>query len=222
MKRLILLFGTFLAGILLFFFLMKGIGWQDTWISLQTFSLLKASIIALLTGAFLFAGVMRWYLILHSQKNHIAFLEIVKTYLAGFSLLFFVPIFPFGNELFRASALKEEYGIDLAKGTASVINDRILEVTSNLFVVMLGGTIFLLLGEHISYSLRSIGVILFIAIWFFLLSLVYVRIFQKKSIREACLPKQCHLLLLHEGCQGSDVFRRTDHNAVRIGLKHGK
>ena len=127
-------------------------------------------------------GAFRWYFILQKQHCRVSFSATWKTYLAGFSLLFFVPVFPFASEIFRASYLKEHHAIDLPRGIASVTIDRILEVTSNLFVVVAGGIIFFLLGEHISYSLRTLGVIGFIGIWFLLLFFLYIRIFQKKSI----------------------------------------
>lgn len=182
MKRLILFFGTLLAGFVLFGVLISGVGWQEVREPLQAFSFFKALVILLLTGGYLLLGVFRWQSILRGQGHVISFQNIWKEYLAGFSLLFFVPIFPFANELFRATSLKEHHDVELTKGMASVVVDRILEITSNLFVVIVGGVIFLFLGDHISYSTRTIAVIGFIGIWLFLLFLLYVRMFQKKSI----------------------------------------
>lgn len=182
MKRLLLFLVTLVAGFLLFGALISGVGWQEVLKPLSTFSFFGAFVIFLLTGGFLLLGVLRWGLILKQLGCAVPFLGLWKTYLAGFSLLFFVPMFPFANEFFRASALKEQRHLDLSKGMASVVIDRILEVTSNLLVVVAGGIIFLFQGDHISYSLRMLGIIGFIGIWFFLLSFLYLRIVQKKSI----------------------------------------
>jgi len=182
MKRLLLFFGALLAGGALFGFLISGVGWDEAWDSLRAFSLLHALVVFLLTLGSLFVGALRWYFILKKQRCNIPFPDVWKAYLAGFSLWFFVPMFPFVNELFRASSLKEQYEVDLPKGMASVIIDRIFEITSNLFVVLVGGLIFLLMGDHISYSAKMLAAIGFVGGWFLFLLLLYVRLFQKKSI----------------------------------------
>ena len=129
MKRLLLFFGALLAGGALFGFLISGVGWDEAWDSLRAFSLLHALVVFLLTLGSLFVGALRWYFILKKQRCNIPFPDVWKAYLAGFSLWFFVPMFPFVNELFRASSLKEQYEVDLPKGMASVIIDRIFEIT---------------------------------------------------------------------------------------------
>ena len=182
MKRLVLILGTLVAGVLLFGFLIGGVGWNEVWEPLRALSFLNALIIFLLTGVFILTGALRWHVILKGQGCNIPLFETVKMYLAGFAHWFFAPVFLFGNELFRASSLKEQQCIDLAKGMASVLIDRILEVTSNLFVVLAGGVIFLVMGDHISYSAKMIAAIGSIGGWLFLLALLYIRLFQKKSI----------------------------------------
>ncbi len=182
MKRLLIFLVTLAAGFFLFGALISGVGWQEVLEPLSSLSFFEGFVIFLLTGGFLLLGIFRWGFILKRLGCAVPFSGLWKTYLAGFSLLFFVPMFPFANELFRASLLKEQRHVDLPKGMASVIIDRILEVTSNLFFVMAGGFIFLLLGDHVSYSLRTLGVIGFIGIWLLFVCLLYLRIFQKKSI----------------------------------------
>ena len=58
MKRLALFFGSLLAGLFIFGFLISGVGWQEIWEPLSAFSLSKALVIFLLTGAFLSVGVL--------------------------------------------------------------------------------------------------------------------------------------------------------------------
>jgi len=182
MKRLILFAGSLLAGIFIFGFLISGVGWQEVWEPLSAFSLSKAFVIFLLTAAFLLTGALRWQFVLKGQGCSIPFSSVWRPYLAGFSLLFFIPIVPFANEFFRASALGELHKVEFGKGMASVFIDRILEVTSNLFVVITGGVLFLFAEHGIPYSVRTIAIICFIGIWFLFLSLLYIRIFQKKSV----------------------------------------
>ena len=182
MKRLLLFLGTLLVGVLLFGVLISGVGWSEIWEVLRDFSFSQAFFVLLLTFAFLSASVLRWQIILKRQECAISFGDAWKAYLAGFSLWFFVPMFPFANELFRASLLKERHHIELPKGMASVITDRILEVTSNLLMVLAGGIIFLLLGDRVFYSSKIVAVIVFVGVWVFHLFLLYMRLFQKKSI----------------------------------------
>ena len=182
MKRLILLLGSLLAGLFIFGFLISGVGWQEVREPLQMFSFSKAFVIFLLTGAFLLAGALRWQFVLKGQGCSIPFSSVWRPYLAGFSLLFFIPIVPFASEFFRVSALRDLHKVEFGRGMASVLIDRILEVTSNLFVVIMGGVLFLFAEHGIPYSVKTLGIICFIGIWFLFLSLLYIRIFQKRSV----------------------------------------
>jgi uncharacterized protein (TIRG00374 family) len=182
MKRILLLLGTFGIGALLFFSLIAGVGWEEVWKSLRTFSIPRAFIVFLFTAAFLGMGAVRWQKILQSQGESVSLVRLCTSYLGGFSLLFFVPVIPFASELLRAAALKRQENISYEKGMASVIIDRILEVTSTLFVVIAGGIIFLFLGDSIFYSVKTAVIGIFIFIWAVLLFFLYMRVFQKKSI----------------------------------------
>lgn len=103
-------------------------------------------------------------------------------YIGGFSLLFFIPVIPFANEVFRSSVLKTKHHMELKQSMASVVIDRILEITSNLCVVIAGGVVFLFAGSHLSFSAKMLGIMAFIALWVVLLLFLYIRLFQSKSI----------------------------------------
>ena len=182
MKRLILFVGSLLTGLFIFGFLVAGVGWQEIGEPIQALSFLKALVILSVTGVFLLIGAMRWHFILRSQGCQVSFPSILKLYIAGFSLMFFSPIIPFASELFRTSTLLKLHQVEFGKGMASVVIDRIFEVTSNLSVVLMGGIIFLSMGGGVSYSIKMLGIIVFIGIWLLLISTLYIRMFQKKSI----------------------------------------
>ena len=181
MKRLILLFSTLLLGSVLFGLLISGIGWEEIWETLRTLSFFEISIITLLTAVFLGVGVFRWQAILRGQGHTFSFFALWRMYLAGFSLLFFFPFIPFASEVFRGSQLHKQSNVPLVKSLASVIIDRIFEVTSNLFVIIIGGVIFLSLGDSAPHSLKAVALIVFIVLWSLLLIFLYLRIFQRKS-----------------------------------------
>ena len=182
MKRLYLFFGTLAIGILVFTLLISRVGWNEILEALSAFSFSKALVVVLLTAIFLWVGGMRWQRILKGQGYSISLPSIMKLYIAGFSLVFFLPMIPFANEFFRASAIEKGYSIPFTTRMSSVVIDRILEVTSNLLVIIAGVVIFLFLGNPTSYSVKMAAIALFIAIWLVLFVLLYVRIFQKKSI----------------------------------------
>jgi uncharacterized protein (TIRG00374 family) len=182
MKRVILLFGALVAGGALFWFLISGIGWEAIWSALRMFSLLKAAAVIVLTAVFFWVGILRWQAILKGQGHDLSVAALWKVYIGGFSFSFFFPIVPFANEIFRGPQIKKQHDVPIVQGMASVVIDRILEVTSNLFVVIAGGVIFLLLGTSVSYSLKVAGVAGFIILWLTLLTILYIRIFQRKGL----------------------------------------
>jgi len=181
MKRVILVVGALAAGGALFWFLISGIGWEAILSALRMFSLPKAAVVILLTAVFFWVGILRWQAILKGQGQNLSMSALWKVYIGGFSFLFFLPIIPFASELFRGSQVKKQNDVPTVKGMASVIIDRILEITSNLFVVVVGSIIFLLLGTSTSYSLKAAGITGFIILWFTLLTFLYIRIFQRKG-----------------------------------------
>jgi uncharacterized protein (TIRG00374 family) len=182
MRRILLILGTFGVGVALFFVLLAGVGWQEVWASIKTFSIGEAAIAIVLTALFLFLGVVRWKKILKSQGQNIPLWDLWKMYVAGFSLLFFIPIVPFANELLRSTVLKEQHGVAFKKGVASVVIDRILEITSTLCVVVVGSAIFLFIGHSFSHSLKTMAVAGFIVLWIVFLTWLYIRLFQNKSV----------------------------------------
>ena len=48
--------------------------------------------------------------------------------------------------------------------------------------MLAGGAVFLLLADRVSYSFKTTAVILFVGIWILLLLLLYMRLFQKRSV----------------------------------------
>ncbi|HEX9722572.1 MAG TPA: lysylphosphatidylglycerol synthase transmembrane domain-containing protein [Candidatus Paceibacterota bacterium] len=181
MKRIFLGTAAFMGGVVLFGVLISYIGWHEVWASLQTLSFLSIAVLFTTTAVFLALGVFRWQYILKSQGYSLGFLQLWKSFLSGFSLLFFVPIIPFANEVFRGSVLRDKYNIPFSRGMASVVIEHILELTSTVVTVVAGGVIFLSMS-NVSYSVKTFAVILFVTVWFAAASVLYIRIFQKKTI----------------------------------------
>lgn len=177
MKKAFLFFASLFLGALLFVWVVGKIGWQDVWVVILTFSVLKLLVIIVLTLIMFYIGVLRWREVLKSQGLFIGLPRLWNSYLAGFTLSFFVPMIFFGNEILRAYALRDAKNVSFAKRMASVIIDKILELAVYLIVIISGVVFFLLnAGTYPSFLLLILaGSLLFLGIVLFLL-------FKKKSM----------------------------------------
>ena len=126
-RRLVLFLATLGVGALFFVLLISKLGWEEIAKELSSFSLSMALVVALLTAIFLLAGAFRWKQVLLSLGSPVSLSKLWGPYLAGFSLLFFVPVIPFASELFRAGVLQKQHRIPFSPSMASVVIDRILD-----------------------------------------------------------------------------------------------
>lgn len=144
MKKLLLLFFSFLLGIIIFVWILKIVGWQEIKNAFLVFSGWQGGVIFGLTLLMMSVGMWKWREILKGEGIEIRFRGLINPYLAGFSVMFLAPILLWGGEFFRSYILKERNSVPWAKGMASVVIDRILEWTVNLSVIIVGGIFFLL------------------------------------------------------------------------------
>lgn len=169
------------VGISLFALIIYFIGWGSVKEAFLIFSSWRGMLILGLTALAFFAGNWRWQEILKGKGTSISFFETLKYYLAGFSVMFLAPVVLFGGEILRSYSLKEKNGISWQKSASSVLIDRIIELTSNVFVIFPAIVIFFLLNGLPSNKLAilffgvplSLGGIIFI---------FYFRVFKKQSL----------------------------------------
>lgn len=181
MKKILLFLFSLLIGIGLFGLVVKFVGWQEIKRVFLAFSGWKGFIIFFLSLLLALVVTWKWQIILKAEEVNVSFFNLFKFYLAGSSLTYFFPIIFWGGETFRAYLLKQKNSISWAKGMASVIIDRILDWTTNLAVIFLGITFFLL---KISLPTKEITII-FSGIFLFLLfciSFFYFKVFRRESL----------------------------------------
>ena len=90
MKRL-LAFAIFLIiGIVLFSSVVRTVGWQEAWNTIQEFWGGKGLLIFILSLLMLSIGVVRWREILRHQGYSLPFFSLFKQYFGGFALSFFI------------------------------------------------------------------------------------------------------------------------------------
>jgi uncharacterized protein (TIRG00374 family) len=114
----------------------------------------------------------------------VPFKKLWQPYLAGFAIRYLAPVVIFGSEIFQSQALKETNSVPWSKSLASVIVDRILELTASLVVIFFGTSFFLL---KIGLPPIKLGLI-FAGFLFLLTSLVaffYFKSFKRESMAKA-------------------------------------
>ncbi len=138
MKKLLLLLLSLLAGLGLLFWITKSIGWEDIGLAFLAFSGWDGLIILGLTFLMLAVGNWRWRSIVRKQGEDISFFAAFRLYLASFPIMIFAPIFLFAGETLRAYFLKEKHSVVFEKGMASVIVDRMVELTVYMSIIVPG------------------------------------------------------------------------------------
>jgi glycosyltransferase 2 family protein len=181
MKKIFLFFASLGIGIFLLQWVMGRIGWEETKQVFFDFSGWGGLAILGLSFLMLLVGNWRWMEILKKQKINLPFFPLFRFYLAGFCIMFLAPIMIFGGETFRAYLLKRKYSVSWDKGMASVIVERMIELTVYVLII-LSGVVFLffsagtdfgdlkfILGSILAFSAAGIG-------------LFYFKCFKKQSI----------------------------------------
>jgi uncharacterized protein (TIRG00374 family) len=181
MKKFLLFLFFLLIGLVLFGWIVKHVGWKEIQLAFKHFSVQVGLLILFLTILSALIRSLRWKTILRSQQFNIPFLKVFEYYLSGLSITFFFPMVIFGGEIFRGYDLKEKYSIPWSKSIASVIIDRILEITVYA-VTAIFGIIFFIFKTPLAPAKFSLliffGTFLFLA----LMSLFYFKSFKRESI----------------------------------------
>lgn len=181
MKKFLLFLFSLFIGIGLFIGVGKIAGWQEIKKALLVFTGWQGMAILGLTVLMAATATWRWKEILKSQGYNIPTISLFRPYLAGFSLCYLVPMVVLGGEFFRSYFIREKFDVPLKKSLASVILDRILEVTVYL-VVIVAGLIFFFL--KIGLPPKNLGIILAGLLTFFIagISFFYFKGFKRESI----------------------------------------
>ncbi|MBL7142277.1 MAG: flippase-like domain-containing protein [Candidatus Pacebacteria bacterium] len=181
MKKLLLFLFSFLVGALIFFWVLKIVGWQEIKNALLVFTGWQGLAILFITFLMAVFGTWKWKEILDGKGQKISFREMWRIYIATFSIRLLAPILIVGAEIFQGYMLKKRDEVPWPQGMASVILDRILEWTVNLIVILFGAVFFLLtIGIPPMKLLICVGII----ILFFIaaISFFYVKAFKKQSM----------------------------------------
>ena len=180
-KKLSLFLMSLFVGIGLFIWIGKTVGWQEIKNAFLVFTGWQGIVILGLTLLIMLIGNWKWKEILKGENIKISFKNLLNPYLAGFAIMWLAPILFLGGEVFRAYFLKKKNFVSWQKGIASVFIDRILEWTTNLFIIFLGILFFLLMA---GIPPKNLVIILGGLFLFFTggISYFYLKIFKRESI----------------------------------------
>jgi len=184
MKRLLLLLLPFLIGAGLFYWVIKTVGWQEIRNSFLVFSGWQGLAVLGLTAVIALISTWIWQEVLRGMDAKVSFGKLWPAYVAGFSIRYLAPMAIIGAEIFQGHILKEIDSVTWEKSMASVIVNRILELTASLVVIFLGLSFFLLkIGlPPIKLALIFGGIILIVASLIFYF---FFKSFKKESMTKA-------------------------------------
>ncbi len=181
MKKLLFFIISLILGAILFGVVVRNVGWQGIWDTIILLSGPKGVLILLLTLVIWFVSSIRFKRILDGMGHSLPILVLWPIYLASFAISFLMPMLILGGELFRAYVLRDRFDIPFQKGAASVLIERLLEMTV-LFVIVVFGFVFFFLSvglpsKELTYIALAIVVIVATLLIFF-----YITSFKNKSI----------------------------------------
>jgi uncharacterized protein (TIRG00374 family) len=186
MKKFLPLLISLLIGIILLAWVIKFIGWEKIKIAFSVFKWWEGLLILLLTSALLLTSMWKWKEVLKGMGVDLPFFSFFQPFFAGYSIIYLAPMVMFGGETFRIYFLKEKNSVPLEKGAASVIVDRVLDITTNILIVVLGLGFFIV---KIALLPRNWAIFLGGSFLFWLagITFFYVKTFKKESMARTFL-----------------------------------
>ncbi|PIP23229.1 MAG: hypothetical protein COX90_01790 [Candidatus Nealsonbacteria bacterium CG_4_10_14_0_2_um_filter_38_17] len=181
MKKLLLFLFSLCVGGALLIWIINEIGWEEIKSVFWSFSIWKWLAILILTVLAALIKGWRWKTILKSQGYDIPAIEVFEYYLSGSAVSFLIPMVILGGEIFRCYDLKEKYSLPWLKSIASVVIDRILEITVFAIATIFGVIFFIL---KVGLPSEKTGIFIFSLIFLAILAIAifYFKSFKKESI----------------------------------------
>ena len=182
MKKFLIFLVSAVIGLLLFFWVIRWVGWQEISGVLLTLLGYKGLVILGVTLLIWFVGTWQWKFILKSQGYKFSTWSLAEILFASFPITYlFTPTAVFGGEVFRIYSLKKKSSVPLEKNIASVAIGRLLSASVLLLFLILGAVSFVLLAEEPVENFRIIALAL-IGLLAVGLAIFYSRSCKKKSI----------------------------------------
>ncbi|MEX2144930.1 MAG: lysylphosphatidylglycerol synthase transmembrane domain-containing protein [Candidatus Spechtbacterales bacterium] len=157
-----------------------------------------------------FAGVLatnlRGQIILRAQGINFSFWRLFGIWLAGNAFSYMTPMAYLGGEGVKAYLLGRKFGVPKDKIASFIVIDKIIDLTSFLFMVVIGAAVFVYhigpsdLTRSVIWSVSVIGVV------FLIFALFYALVFQNKKFMTHTLQA----LFLHKTKLGYFIQKTED------------
>ena len=142
---------------LLLWWALRTVPFIDIWDALRQLKLWQLGVLLGLNILVLVAMTARWWVILDAENPGIPFLQLVRYRLAVFGLSYFTPGPQVGGEPLQVIYLQRDHGVSLARATAAVIMDKLLEFLANFILLGIGLTAAIRVGLITRGSTQALG-----------------------------------------------------------------
>lgn len=177
-KKIVPIAISIIIGIVLFTLITSRIGLGEIINSFKSFSLIKFLLYFSVSVAIIVVVVLRWSIILRSQGYRIGFFKLLVYRMAGYAISYLTPSAHVGGEFARAYLLKRE-GVPFSRGFSSIIIDKSLEITSDVFFASIGAII-IILTFNVTLQLKMFLTVM-LSLLIFLVITFYYRMFYGKG-----------------------------------------
>ena len=170
---------SILVGISLFIGVFLHIGIADIWQTIIDFSFVKWFLIFVLYFISFFVTLYRWQLILRSQGFSVTMKQIFPAKIVGFSVDYLTPSPNVGGEAIRAMVLKKSTGISMSQGLASIVIDKMMDLSYAL-PFLLFSIVYVLIKFDLTWKLVS-GLLIVSLTFVFLIVFFYFRTLKRQD-----------------------------------------
>ena len=189
-RNIFLILISLLIGAAIFIWFGRVIGWDHVWQAFEVFKGWQGIVILALTFLIAIIGNWRWYQILKDKQVDISFRKIFDSYLGGYAMMYLFPIIFLSGEIFRIFSLVKEEKIQISKAASSVIIERILEWTINIFVILFG---LFFLFSRLNLPIQVLYIFGTALVFFIgLIGFFYFKALSQKSIVSGLIKKIVH------------------------------
>lgn len=159
MKKIIILLAFLVLGIILFAVAIEKIGIGNLLAIILTLAWWKVLAIIGITLLVVLVSVIRWKVIIRGLGIEVKWRKIISAWIVGTTFSYLTPVVFFGGEPLRAYFLKNNSEIPWSKNIASIVSDKVLELMTNL-VIMILGISFLFSRVAIPFEIKFITILI--------------------------------------------------------------
>ncbi|HOK35161.1 MAG TPA: lysylphosphatidylglycerol synthase transmembrane domain-containing protein [Candidatus Pacearchaeota archaeon] len=176
---ILIILSVIISGLILYF-VFREIGTEDIWQAFLSFSPWGIFWVLLLTILWHLFEILRLKTILKDKGYSLSINQLIAPWLAGFSIVFFMPALVLGDDAMRAYILKKRFSVSWTKGAVSVFIDEFLDGTIFFLTIILGIVFFILKTLTIPLELWIIILALLVPIG--AIAFFYFRAFKSQSM----------------------------------------